>query len=97
MPAAGERKDSRFPQPGSLGWKPVYLLYLVILLYLAGQVYLLNQGGETPIPVEHPLSFRVYDTDPATSARGSYRGRLDGVITPRLEWRVRRVDHVSRA
>lgn len=34
------------------------------------------------------LSFHVYDTDEAISSRGTYVGRLPGVISPRLDWQV---------
>jgi lipopolysaccharide transport system ATP-binding protein len=38
----------------------------------------------------HALTFRVYDTDEKTSARGSYTGPLAGVLRPKLDWRTDR-------
>jgi len=34
------------------------------------------------------LSFRVWDTDEASSARGDYTDALDGLLRPRLDWSV---------
>lgn len=43
------------------------------------------------------LSFQVYETDMATSARGSYKGRLGGVVTPKLTWQFVKERDVIRA
>ncbi len=62
---------------------------------LAETIYTVNasanitwKGEERPIVEYNALSFRVYDTDEKSSARGTYEGRLPGVVMPRLEWRV---------
>lgn len=41
-----------------------------------------------PLALDNALSFRVYNIDSIDSARGTYTGPLDGVITPKLEWHV---------
>jgi hypothetical protein len=36
----------------------------------------------------HALTFNVYDSDSTNSIRGDFLGRMPGVVTPKLEWRV---------
>ena len=36
--------------------------------------------------LDNALSFQVYDQSGEQSARGSYKGRMPGVVAPRLEW-----------
>jgi lipopolysaccharide transport system ATP-binding protein len=42
--------------------------------------------------LEDALAFNVYDTDERQSARGTYAASLVGVVRPRLEWSVERVE-----
>ena len=61
-------------------------------------IHLRAGGEETSMARENALSFRVYDTDEATSARGDYAGTLEGVVRPRLAWELVADDDVrSRA
>lgn len=39
----------------------------------------------------HALTFSVYDTDPSTSARGDFDGKMPGVVTPKLDWNFQRI------
>jgi lipopolysaccharide transport system ATP-binding protein len=45
-------------------------------------------GEYTSMAWENALSFRVYDTDEANSARGDYHGSLQGMVRPLLSWTV---------
>ena len=42
---------------------------------------------------DNALSFRVWDTDELNSARGDYAYKLDGLMRPRLDWKVGPVEH----
>jgi cell division protease FtsH len=45
------RKDTPSPFPGGISWKPIYLVYLAILLFSAAQYYFLQpQAAPAPIP-----------------------------------------------
>jgi lipopolysaccharide transport system ATP-binding protein len=52
------------------------------------RVSLLQGGADTPLRLYNALSFQVYDTGDEGSARGSYGGRMPGVVTPKLDWTV---------
>ncbi len=43
---------------------------------------------EFPILMYNALSFQVYDTAEASSARGTFTGQFPGVVRPRLDWSV---------
>jgi lipopolysaccharide transport system ATP-binding protein len=58
-------------------------------------IQLAHVGDQTDLVDEHALTFRVYDTDEAQSARGNYPRALDGVVRPKLEWSVERVESVG--
>lgn len=48
-----------------------------------------RQGEElVSMAREDALSFKVWDTDERTSARGDYGHDLDGLLRPRLDWQV---------
>jgi len=47
----------------------------------------IRKGEERlPLTLYNALSFQVYDTDEAGSARGTFKGQIHGVVRPRLEW-----------
>jgi lipopolysaccharide transport system ATP-binding protein len=48
----------------------------------------LPDGGHRPIADQNALTFRVYDV--AEASRGSWRGKMPGVVSPRLEWTTMR-------
>jgi lipopolysaccharide transport system ATP-binding protein len=54
-------------------------------------VTIVDEGREHYLVLYNALSFRVYDVDESRSARGQYfKGRLGGVVTPKLEWSLTR-------
>jgi hypothetical protein len=48
----------------------------------------LPDGSHRPIADQNALTFRVYDV--AEDSRGSWRGKMPGVVSPRLEWTTAR-------
>ena len=48
----------------------------------------LPDGSHRPISDPNALSFRVYDM--AETSRGTWRGKMPGVVSPRLEWTTAR-------
>jgi lipopolysaccharide transport system ATP-binding protein len=63
--------------PGGLLAETVYSVNAAINVRLP-------DGTNRPIADQNALTFRVYDV--AESARGSWRGSMPGVVSPRLEW-----------
>ncbi|MFN0060470.1 MAG: polysaccharide ABC transporter ATP-binding protein [Planctomycetota bacterium] len=55
---------------------------------LNASITLLKDGAQHPLVEYNALTFQVYDTDADRSARGTYQGRLQGVLTPRLDWEL---------
>lgn len=43
-------------------------------------------GEDKPIVRYRAVSFKVYNTNESDSARGSFNGRMGGVVMPRLDW-----------
>lgn len=75
---------------------PPHLLSESVYTVTAG-VALAERNELSSLADYNALSFQVYDTDIARSARGSYQGRLGGVVTPRLEWQVVKEPDVREA
>jgi len=48
----------------------------------------LPDGSHRPLADQNALSFKVYDV--AEAARGSWKGKMPGVVSPRLEWTTAR-------
>jgi lipopolysaccharide transport system ATP-binding protein len=48
------------------------------------------RSGEPPVRLEQPerLTLRVHESDDPSSARGTFKGKLKGVVRPKLEWRL---------
>ena len=44
----------------------------------------LPDGSQRPLADQNALTFRVYDV--SDGSRGSWRGKMPGVVSPRLEW-----------
>jgi lipopolysaccharide transport system ATP-binding protein len=64
---------------------PAHLLSETI--YTVNASVTLSEGGrEHPLVVYNALAFQVYDTDELVSSRGTYKGALPGVVSPRLQW-----------
>ena len=38
--------------------------------------------------LDNALAFHVYDSATGESARGSYKGQMRGVVSPKLEWQT---------
>jgi lipopolysaccharide transport system ATP-binding protein len=63
--------------PGGLLAETVYSVNAAINVRLP-------DGSHRPIADQNALTFRVYDV--ADVSRGSWRGKMPGVVAPRLEW-----------
>ena len=57
-----------------------YSVNIWVVIYRDGRVH--------PLVKNRAVSFQVFDSDPATSARGTYVDRMPGVVTPKLGWRT---------
>jgi len=44
----------------------------------------LPDGNHRPVADQNALTFRVYDV--AEGTRGTWRGKMPGVVGPRLQW-----------
>jgi lipopolysaccharide transport system ATP-binding protein len=75
---------------------PPHLLADTVYTVKTG-VFLAREGREEALTRHHALTFRVYDTDEAESARGTYPHQLDGVLRPRLEWSVEQEEQPFRS
>jgi lipopolysaccharide transport system ATP-binding protein len=71
---------ARLRLPGNLLSETEYTLNASVTILLGGE--------EHPLVEYKVLTFKVYDTDEDRSARGTYRGKLQGVVTPKLDWEV---------
>jgi lipopolysaccharide transport system ATP-binding protein len=67
--------------PGRLLAETIYSVNAAVDVRLADDTH-------RPLADQNALAFRVYDVDEA--ARGSWRGRMPGVVSPRLDWTTAR-------
>ncbi len=67
--------------PGGLLAETIYSINAAINVRLP-------DGTQRPIADQNALAFRVYDM--AEESRGSWRGKMPGVVAPRLEWTTTR-------
>ena len=67
--------------PGGLLAETIYSVNAAVDVRLADDT-------RRPLADQNALAFRVYDVDEAS--RGSWRGRMPGVVSPRLEWTTAR-------
>lgn len=96
------------PQPMTVDEPGVYFVDVRIPPHLLSDtvysvktgVWIVRDGTEdrrNALVRHQALTFRVYDTDEAQSARGSYSGPLVGVVRPRLTWSDRPATEVTES
>jgi lipopolysaccharide transport system ATP-binding protein len=65
---------------------PPHLLAETVYTATVSVAFFDRQGQAQTCVLHNALSFHVYDAARGDSARGSYRGRMPGVVSPRLDW-----------
>lgn len=75
--------------PAHLLADTIYSLKTSLIVVEKGKEY-------PPLVIDNALTFQVYDTDESLSARGTYKGKISGVVMPRLDWKVAKERDVTR-
>jgi lipopolysaccharide transport system ATP-binding protein len=61
-------------------------------VYVIRVQVMMVRAGEPPVTLEQPerLTLRVHESDDPGSARGTFKGKLRGLVRPKLDWQLDR-------